>query len=188
LLNTITIKNAVILRRSENVDVLIEVLKDSNYALTLFDQADIDALKERVNFREVRGVQKSYVPCLIREKEILLKPEEIVRQLYLAKLLRHYHYPKERITVEHPVSFGREKKSADIVVFDSDRPTVEYIIVELKKPKLLDGKNQLRSYCNATGAPIGVWTNGSQISHYNRKAPNYFNDITQQFVREIAFS
>jgi type I restriction enzyme M protein len=160
------------------VDVLIEILKDSNYALTLFDQTDIDALKERVTFREVRGDKKPYITCLIREKEILLKPEEIVRQLYLAKLLRQYHYPKERITVEHPVSFGREKKSADIVVFDSDRPTVEYIIVELKKPKLLDGKNQLRSYCNATGAPIGVWTNGSQISHYNRKDPNYFNDIT----------
>jgi type I restriction enzyme M protein len=52
------------------------------------------------------------------------------------------------------------------------------VIVELKKPKLKDGKNQLRSYCNATGAPIGVWTNGEQISHYHRKDPNYFEDIT----------
>ncbi len=34
------------------------------------------------------------------------------------------------------------------------------------------------SYCNATGAPIGVWTNGEKISHYHRKAPNYFEDIT----------
>ena len=63
------------------MDVLIEVLKDSNYALTLFDQTDIDALKERVNFREVRGAKKPYVPCLIHEKGILLKPEEIARQL-----------------------------------------------------------------------------------------------------------
>ena len=30
---------------------------------------------------------------------------------------------------------------------------VPYIIVELKKPKLTDGKEQLKSYCNATGAP-----------------------------------
>jgi type I restriction-modification system DNA methylase subunit len=28
----------------------------------------------------------------------------------------------------------------------------------MKKPKLKDGKEQLKSYCNATGAPIGVWT------------------------------
>jgi type I restriction enzyme M protein len=49
--------------------------------------------------------------------------------------------------------------------------------VELKKPKLKDGKEQLRSYCNATGAPIGVWTNGEKISFYYRKDPNYFEDI-----------
>jgi type I restriction enzyme M protein len=94
------------------------------------------------------------------------------------KLMKEYGYPKQRIKFEHPINFGREIKYADIVVFDKDRPTVEYIIVEIKKPKLQDGKNQLRSYTNATGAPIAVWTNGGQISHYNRKDPNYFEDIT----------
>ena len=121
---------------------------------------------------------KIYINCIIRNKDILLKPEEIIRQLYAAKLIYKYGYPKKRIKFEHPVSFGREVKSADIVIFDKDRPTVEYIIVEVKKPKLKDGKEQLKSYCNATGAPIGVWTNGGQISHYNRKDPNIFADIT----------
>lgn len=107
-----------------------------------------------------------------------MKPEEVVRQLYAMKLLEDYGYPKQRIKFEHAIHFGREVKSADIVIFDKDRPTVEYIIVEIKKPKLQDGKNQLRSYTNATGAPIAVWTNGGQISHYNRKDPNYFEDIT----------
>jgi type I restriction enzyme M protein len=36
----------------------------------------------------------------------------------------------------------------------------------------------LKSYCNATNAPIGVWTNGEQISCYNRKDPNFFESIT----------
>ncbi len=67
--------------------------------------------------------------------------------------------------------------NAVICVFDKDRPTVPYILVELKKPKLKDGKEQLKSYCNATGAPIAVWTNGDQISYYQRKDPNYFEDI-----------
>lgn len=159
-------------------DYLREILKDSNYSFDIFPQEDIEELNSRVFLREARGKKKPYVTCLIRDKDILLTPEEIVRQLYIATLIKHYKYPKSRIRVEHPVSFGREIKSADIVVFDKDRPTVEYIIVELKKPKLQDGKNQLRSYCNATGAPIGVWTNGSQISHYNRKDPNFFSDIT----------
>jgi type I restriction enzyme M protein len=79
--------------------------------------------------------------------------------------------------LEYGVTFGREKKRADICVFDKDKPTTPYILVELKKPKLKDGKEQLKSYCNATGAPMGVWSNGEQISFYHRKDPNYFEDI-----------
>ncbi|CAJ0842094.1 10743_t:CDS:10 [Entrophospora sp. SA101] len=75
---------------------------------------------------------------------------EIVRQLYIVTLLEDYNYPKSRIKLEHSIHFGREKKSADIVIFDKDRPNVEYIIVEVKKPNEKLGKEQLKSYCNAT--------------------------------------
>ena len=93
-------------------------------------------------------------------------------------LINDYYYPVNRIELEYPVTFGRDKsKRADIVIFDKDNTTSPYIIVELKKPKLKDGKEQLKSYCNATGAPIGVWTNGDSISWYHRKEPNYFEDI-----------
>jgi len=141
---------------------LISILKDSNYNLALFSGKDVKALESKIKVQK----NKLYVNCIIREKEVQLKPEEVVHQLYTLKLINEYGYPKKRIRFEHPVQFGRETKSADIVVFDKDRPTVEYIIVEVKKPKLKDGKEQLRSYCNATGAPIGIWTNGGQISHY----------------------
>src|SRR3989339_435075 len=150
------------------------ILKDSDYHLSLFSEKDIKALEAKIKINK----SKPYVDCIIRGKEVQLKPEEVVRQLYTLKLINDYGYPKKRICFEHPVQFGRETKSADIVVFDKDRPTVEYIIVEVKKPKLKDGKEQLRSYCNATGSPIGVWTNGAQISHYNRKDTNFFEDIT----------
>ena len=154
------------------------ILRDSNYRLAIFSQAEIDALCERITTRKTKGRDTAYVTCVVRGKDIQLKPEEIVRQLYAARLIKHYGYPKKRLAFEYSVNFGREKKSADIVVFDKDRPDTAYIIVELKKPKLKDGKNQLRSYCNATGAPIAVWTNGDQISHYHRKDPNFFEDIT----------
>ncbi len=159
-------------------DLIQTVLKDSNYHLTLFRAKEIDALRKKVSTKTLRGKETAYVSCIIRGKKIQLKPEEIVRQLYARRLIEQYGYPAKRIAFEYPVKFGRETKSADIVIFDKDRPDTAYIIVELKKPKLTDGKNQLRSYCNATGAPIGVWTNGEQISHYNRKDPNFFEDIT----------
>ena len=159
-------------------DFIQAILKDSNYDLSLFTTDEIKSLRKKVFTKTTRGKDTPYVKCLVREKDIQLKPEEIVRQLYAARLINDYGYPKKRLAFEYPVNFGREKKSADIVIFDKDSSGTAYIVVELKKPKLKDGKNQLRSYCNATGAPIGVWTNGEQISHYHRKDPNYFEDIT----------
>ena len=158
-------------------DIIETILKDSKYRLDLFSKDEILSLAQKVTEKTTRSKNKPYVKCVVRGKDIQLKPEEIVRQLYATKLVNDYGYPKKRLAFEHPVNFGRETKSADIVIFDKDRPDTPYIIVELKRPKLKDGKNQLRSYCNATGAQIGVWTNGEQISHYHRKDPNYFEDI-----------
>ena len=159
-------------------DIIQQVLHDSNYHLALFKEHEINALRDRVTIKIRRGKETPFVKCIVRDKDIQLKPEEVVRQLYAAKLINEYGYPKNRLAMEYSVNFGLETKSADIVIRDKDRPDSAYIIVELKKPKLIDGKAQLRSYCNATGAPIGVWTNGQQISRYNRKDPNYFEDIT----------
>ena len=159
-------------------DIIQTVLKDSNYHLSLFQEDEIEDLRGGIFIKTTKGKKTPCVRCIVRNKEVQLKPEEIVRQLYAARLINRYGYPRRRLTFEYAVNFGSEKKKADVVIFDKDRPDTAYIIVELKKPKLKDGKSQLRSYCNATGAPIGVWTNGEQISHYHRKDPNYFEDIS----------
>ena len=154
-----------------------EILKNSSYDTSMFSDSSIKAIEENVFMKEVRGKNVPHISCLIRKKPIRLSPEEVIRQLYIHKLINDYHYSESRISLETPIHFGREVKRADITIADKDRPDVPYIIVELKKPKLTDGKEQLKSYCNATGAPIGVWTNGEQISCYNRKDPNYFEEI-----------
>ncbi len=159
-------------------DIIQTILKDSDYHLDQFSEDEIEVLRKKVFQKKVRSKEMPHVNCIVRKKDVQLKPEEIVRQLYAARLMKRYSYSEKRITFEHPVNFGLETKKADVVIFDKDRVDTPYIIVELKKPKLKDGKEQLHSYCNATGAPIGVWTNGEQISHYNRKDPNYFVDIT----------
>lgn len=157
--------------------IINDILKDSKYGLTLFNEDEINWLESEIYSKETKAGLRHYVKCICRNKEIVLKPEEIVRQLYTYRLINSYGYPNKRIRFEHPVHFGRQVKKADIVVFDKDRPTVEYILVEVKKPTLLDGKKQLNSYCNATGAPIAVWINGGQTSQYHRVDPNYFEDI-----------
>ena len=153
---------------------LASIIKDSEYNLSLFSEEYIKDLENNI----IDKSGKAYILCQIRKKEIKLTPEEVVRQLYLMVLMQELDYPDYRIQLEYEVSFGREKKRADIVVFDKDNHNAPYIIVELKKPKLRDGKEQLKGYCNATGAPIGIWTNGQQISYYHRKDPNYFEDLS----------
>jgi type I restriction enzyme M protein len=156
---------------------LADILKDSNYKLSQFTPAEIKELEKTIKPKATKSGEVPYTNCLVREKAIKLTPEEAIRQLYLRILTDRLHYPISRIQVEYGVNFGREVKRADIVVMDKDRPNTVYMLVELKKPKLKDGKDQLRSYCNATGAPIAIWTNGDQISYYQRKDPNYFEDI-----------
>ena len=157
---------------------LNDIFKNTSYDDTLFSGDAIAAVESAIFMKPIKGVETPYIKCLVREKEIKLTPEEAVRQLYIYKLMHEYGYPTDRIQLETPIHFGREVKRADITIMDKDRPTVPYIIVELKKPKLTDGKEQLKSYCNATGAPIGVWTNGEQVSCYNRKDPNFFEMIS----------
>jgi len=156
---------------------LAELLKDSAYKLSQFKPEQIAALESAITLKDSAKKAAPYVACLVRGKPIKLTPEEVVRQLYILVLRDDLGYPISRMEVEYEVTFGREKKRADICIFDKDRTTTPYILVELKKPKLKDGKEQLKSYCNATGAPMGVWTNGEQISYYHRKDPNYFEDI-----------
>ena len=157
--------------------VINEILQDSNYKLDLFSEESIKYLENKIINKGSENNANYYVSCLIREKEIKLNPEEIVRQLYLYKVINEYKYPKSRIQVEYSVHFGREVKRADIVIMDKIQITTPYIIVEVKKPKLKEGKEQLKSYCNATGSTMAVWTNGSQVSYFHRKDPNYFEPI-----------
>lgn len=155
---------------------LEEIIKDSSY-LSLFQQTAVEQLESNIIQKKVKSSIGYYANCLIRKKEIKLTPEEVVRQLYIDKLINEYGYPESRIQVEYPVYFGRETKRADIIVMNKLQITTPYIVIEVKKPKLKEGKEQLKSYCNATGATMAVWSNGKKVSYYHRKDPNYFEPI-----------
>lgn len=142
--------------------------------LEFFGKSVLEAVEARLTDKG----GKTYVRCLVRDKDVQAKREELVRQLWLHRLTRHYKYPLSRLQVEYPITFGRDtSKRADIVVMDADRPTVPYLIVEVKQGRLKDGKEQLRSYTHATGAPLAMWCNGGEAVNWHRKNPNYFVEI-----------
>jgi type I restriction enzyme M protein len=51
---------------------------------------------------------KAYFRCPVRKKDIVAKPEEAIRQLWIVRLTRHYGYPLSRLAVEYPITFGRD--------------------------------------------------------------------------------
>ncbi|MGI9461745.1 MAG: N-6 DNA methylase [Alphaproteobacteria bacterium] len=159
-----------------NHNTIIQILGDK-YKLEEFTEDKISRLENNIIVKQNKTKTTYHVICLVRQKEVVLKPEEVIRQLYLMVLIEDYGYSVSRIKCEYPVSFGRETKKADIVIMDKDKPTDGYMVVEVKSPKFKDGKNQLKSYTNATGAPIAVWCNGSNRIYWHRKDPNFFEEI-----------
>jgi len=151
------------------------------HGLKEFKRQNIKPEEAITIFEKEKG--KFYVRCLKRDKDILVydknknlsKPEEIIRQLWLYTLVKHYKYPLERIEVEKSIHFGREvhAKKADIVIYKEDKIT-PYIVFEVKEPKEKKAIEQLKSYMSGEGAEGGVWSNGIEKLILYRPYPKEF--------------
>jgi len=159
-------------------EIIDKIFRDPNVKYGLKEFADIKIDEVLDIFEKEKG--RFYIRCLKRDKDIFVydenkntgKPEEIIRQLWLYKLVKNYNYPLDRIEVEYPVWFGSkvEKKPADIVVFYKNKDDA-WIVGEIKKPERKDGLKQLKSYLYAEGAPIGFWSNGKDHIYLLRPWP-----------------
>ncbi len=144
-------------------------------SLSVLNDAERATLAARAS--EKNG--KLYFRCLSRDKDVQAKPEEVIRQVWLHRLTSEYGYPLSRIRVEDPITMGRDtSKRADIVITDEDHAGSIYAIIEIKHAKEKDGKDQLKSYTNATGAPLAMWSNGVEAVVWNRNNPNHFTPIS----------
>jgi len=146
---------------------------DVKYGLTMFASHELNALD-----LWKRG-EKFYLHCLLRQKKVLAKPEEVVRQLCIKRLL-DMGYTAGQMSLEVGIKMGStiHSKAADIVLYREETLRLTpYVIVELKRPNRKDGIDQLESYMNATGVLFGWWLNGKeQIVRY-REEPNLFSSI-----------
>lgn len=135
---------------------------------------------------------KSFVPFSSGKEEVQVyseegkaNPEEIVRQLWIYKLLNMYEYKLEEMVLEQSVHFGGgvSTKAADILVYTDSTKITPKIIIEVKKPKRKDGIEQLKSYMMSQGAPVAVWSNGSEKVLLYRPYPEDFEDTLVDLPR-----
>ena len=147
---------------------------DVKHGISLFNSDEINAIERLIIEQE----GKYFIKCQIKNRNKIAKPEEIVRQLWIYRLVNEYNYPKKRIGVKKTINFTSrvEPQAVDIVVFQEDLKHY-YILFEIKRPYRTAGLEQLKSYCNTEGDPIGIWSNGSEIIRLHKEEPNLFVEI-----------
>jgi type I restriction enzyme M protein len=163
-----------------NKTVLNKIFSDITDDLRLFANPEAIELYEKSPGKVyIKSLCKEQMERLVYSEENGIKkksaPEEIVRQLYIHELTTRYKYPRELIEIEKWVNFGREKKRADIVVYRTDNITPK-LLIEVKAPNEFNDVQQLKSYLNAEGAPVGVAINGKDKLILYRPYPKEFDD------------
>ena len=158
--------------------ILNKIFKNPEQDLLMFDNLDkIDIYEKDEGKFYIKAISKTEEEKLVyNTKTGKSAPEEIVRQLYLVKLTKHYKYPKNLIELEKHVNFGREIKRADIVVYTDEKLITPKIIIEVKAPNEENDVQQLKSYLNAEGAVVGVAINGKNQLILYRPYPKDFDD------------
>ena len=171
-------------------EILDKIFKKTDQSFGLDEFGSIHPQDTLDIFERESG--KYYLKCLVRNKDLLVwneekqigEPEEIIRQLWIQKLVSEYNYPLERIAVEVSVDFGHEvhEKAADIVVYKEDKEAA-WIIIETKSPDSKNGLEQIKSYLNAKGSPIGVLSDGKTSVILYRNHPNKFENTLRDIPR-----
>lgn len=91
--------------------ILTDILKGSEYSLILFKQDNINSLEERIITKmNKKGGEDAYVTCIVRNKEVKLTPEEVVRQLYAQELIENMVIQKNELLL-NILSILVEKRS-----------------------------------------------------------------------------
>jgi len=126
----------------------------------------VESVKDSVDATTGSGV----VIDFISGRPVKATPEEVEAvQVFAARLVRDFGYPKEVITTrpqyrvrERPSGTAAKGYPIDIAVFADakKRDDDAFILVECKRKTRKDGEKQLRIYLTMSAAQIGVWFNG----------------------------
>jgi len=117
----------------------------------------------KYSFRIKNKENKLYIFDMIRKKNIILTPEEWVRQNFIQFLINEKKYPKSLIAVEKQLRVNNVVKRTDILIFD--KTGIPYIIVECKSPNVpitQDTFDQIARYNLKLNAAYLILTNGLQ--------------------------
>ncbi len=144
----------------------------------------IDFLKYRDQLKSKKENDKSYLFDPIRKKNIILQPEELVRQLCILWLINNQEIHRNAIQVEKLININGLSRRFDIVVYDKEiKP---FILIECKSPTVKIKQatfDQIAMYQMALKAPFLIVTNGldsyiAEINHEDKKY-NFYPQVPE---------
>lgn len=117
------------------------------------------------NFKITKADEKTFIFDAFRKKNVILTPEEWVRQHFISYLVNYKQFPKALIKVESGLRYNKLPMRSDILVYDrSGNPLV---LVECKAYNIKINAAtfaQVSKYNQTIKAPYIMLTNGMQ--HY----------------------
>lgn len=125
---------------------------------------------------------KYYISCAIRKKELLLTPEEWVRQHFIHYLSEVKGYPKNLIAVEKQVKVNQLNKRFDVLVYNQNGKPL--VLVECKAasvPLSQEVFAQAANYNMTLKVPYLIVTNG--LKHI--QASIYFDENRAEIDDEL---
>lgn len=120
---------------------------------------------------------KEYIYDIIRKKDVVLTPEEWVRQQIVHYLIDKKEYPASLFSIEKQIKIGTLKKRYDIVVYKNETP---WLIVECKsETEKLNTHTiqQILAYNSQLKASYLALTNGQEIKVYDIYKDSWTNNF-----------
>lgn len=131
--------------------------------MLLFSETDLLSYQKNLIVRNIGGRPNVFDP--IRKKNIVLLPEELVRQCLLQAIITEKIYPKNLIQVEKTILVNNRKRRFDVVIYNNQvRP---FLLIECKSPNIILDQmhaDQIFAYNATLEASYFLITNG--YSHF----------------------
>ncbi len=89
----------------------------------------------QANLKLTKQGQVLYVWCILRQKKLVLTPEEWVRQHWIHYLIHAFDYPMSLMQAEKTIVLNGLTRRCDLVVFD--RHGSPQLILECKAPDIV---------------------------------------------------
>ncbi|PTR01024.1 type I restriction and modification enzyme subunit R-like protein [Mucilaginibacter yixingensis] len=118
----------------------------------------------------------------LRRKQIIITPEEWVRQHFVQYLIGHKQYPKTLIRLEGGLKMNGMARRSDILIYD--RQGGKILLVECKAPSVAITQqvfDQIARYNMVHKVPLLAVTNGLQ--HYFCKID--FEQNSYSFIEQL---